>query len=145
MWLIKTNSTGYTEWNHTFGGSSIDYADCIISTPDSGYMITGRTESYGAGKSDMWVIKTTANGHLEWNHTFGGPNEEAAYSVIATSDGGYVLVGRTASYSLGEADTWLIKIIFQDETSSSSRSVTGMLGFIVIFSFLVLITVQRKK
>jgi len=87
VWLIRTNGTGHPEWNHTFGGVNLDYADSIICSADRGYILAGRTKSFGAGKSDMWLIKTTITGQSEWNQTFGGTEEEAAYSVITTSGG----------------------------------------------------------
>ncbi|MFX0207338.1 MAG: hypothetical protein ACFFDT_15225, partial [Candidatus Hodarchaeota archaeon] len=118
VWLIKTNGTGYPEWNQTFGGNGHDTADSILRTPEGGYLLVGRTESFGAGKTDMWLIETTPTGQLERNQTFGGAEEEAAYSIIATVDGGYVVVGRTASYSVGLSDTWLIKIIPQTQSPS---------------------------
>jgi hypothetical protein len=122
VWLIKTNGTGYPEWNQTFGGNGHDTADSILKTPEGGYLLAGRTESFGAGMTDMWLIKTTPTGQLEWNQTFGGAEEEAAYSIIATVDGGYVIVGRTASYSVGQSDTWLIKLIPQGVTSQTAMT-----------------------
>ena len=146
VWLIGINGTGYPEWNHTFGGVNLDYADSIICSAEGGYILAGRTESFGGGKSDMWLIKTTITGQSEWNQTFGGAEEEAAYSVITTSDGGYVVVGRTASYGKGSADTWLVKITSHPETHSPSpsHSISGLSAFIVI-STLAFLTVKKRK
>ncbi len=110
-WLIKTDSVGIEEWNITFGGPSIDWGHSVQQTNDSGYIITGYTESYGAGESDVWLIKTNSEGIEEWNHTFGGINHDRGYSVQQTSDDGYVITGYTVSYDedYTGCDVWLIK------------------------------------
>ena len=45
-----------------------------------------------------------------WTRTFGGIENESAYSIQLTSDGGYVFAGYTNSFSAGENDFWLVKI-----------------------------------
>ncbi|MFX0184584.1 MAG: hypothetical protein ACFE95_16000 [Candidatus Hodarchaeota archaeon] len=144
MWLVKTSATGQHEWNQTYGGTGLDYADSVVSTSDGGYVLAGRTESYGAGESDMWLVKTNAAGQVEWSQTFGGIDSEAAYSVIATSDEEYVLVGRTESYGAGNEDIWLIKIDIKDDFTET----TSFPAFEVILFFIIVLIVnssQRKS
>jgi len=109
VWLIETDSSGTEEWSQTFGGSEYDYSDSVVETSDGGYIVAGSTESYGAGGSDVWLIKTDANGTEEWDKTFGGSNYDWGSSVAHTSDGGYIIAGSTYSYGAGSADLWLIK------------------------------------
>ena len=110
MWLIKTNSSGATTWTKTFGGSSSDYGKSVQQTSNGGYIITGYTASYGAGSSDVWLIKTDASGDTLWTKTFGGSGTDGGYSVQQTSDEGYIITGSTYSYGAGSYDVWLIKI-----------------------------------
>jgi hypothetical protein len=50
-------------WQKTFGGNSDDVAFSIQQTQDGGYIVAGYTSSFGAGGSDVYVIKLDENGN----------------------------------------------------------------------------------
>ncbi len=109
FWLVKTDASGNSEWNQTYGGTSSDQAYSLVQTVDGGYALLGWTWSYGAGSSDFWLVKTDADGNALWNRTYGGTYAEYAYPLIQTVDGGYALAGYTTSYGAGQNDFWLVK------------------------------------
>ena len=109
VYLIKTDSLGDTLWTKTFGGSNSDEGLSVQQTLDSGYFITGWTESFGAGLSDVYMIKTNSLGDTLWTRTFGGIADDEGLSVQETSEGGFIIAGWTESFGSGEKDVYLIK------------------------------------
>jgi hypothetical protein len=97
-------------WTTTLGGSADDEAWFVEQTSDGGYIVVGTTQSFGAGGSDVYLIKTDQNGLELWSKTFGGSDYDEAHSVQQTSDGGYIVAGRTRSFGADvEGDMYLIK------------------------------------
>ena len=109
VYLIRTNSSGDTLWTRTYGGTSGDAGNWVATTSDAGYVITGYTWSFGAGNSDVYLVKTDAAGDTVWTRAFGGASGDEGYSVQQTIDGGYVVAGVTNSFGAGIADVYLIK------------------------------------
>ena len=139
FWLVKTDSNGKEQWSKTFGGTDDDCAYSAQQTADGGYILVGSTESYGAGGADFWLVKTDSNGKEQWGKTFGGTDDDCAYSVQQIADGGYILAGRTESYRAGFYDSWMVKTdsdgnkvwdkTFDDEAYSVQQTVDG--GYIL--------------
>jgi len=108
VYLIRTDEAGDTLWTRYFGGSSSDFAMSIEPTNDSGFVICGYTQSFGAGEWDIYLIKTDANGDTLWTRTYGGAGTDYGFSAWQTSDGGYIVSGRTLSFSTDDK-VYLIK------------------------------------
>jgi hypothetical protein len=63
-WVIQLGNYGNVEWQKTYGGAGVDEGESIQATPDGGYVIAGRTNSFGAGDFDIWIVKIDKNGML---------------------------------------------------------------------------------
>ena len=96
-WVLKLDASGNVSWQNTYGGSGLDYAASIEQTSDGGYIVAGNTWSFGAGSSNVWILKLESNGDVSWQRTYGGTNGEGANSIQQTTDGGYIVAGSTSS------------------------------------------------
>lgn len=101
IFLLKTNNAGTHLWTRIFGGSGDEAGNGVQRTSDNGYIITGRTNSFGAGQYDGFLLKTDINGNLSWWNTYGSTGDDLFRSVHQTTDGGYVACGTTTSYGNG--------------------------------------------
>ena len=110
LWLLKLDNNGDAAWQKTYGDSGNDYPVCIQQTTEGGYIVAATTYSYGAGESDIWVLKLDSEGDILWEKTFGASGNDYAAFIQQTSEGGYILVGNTSSFGVGDSDIWLIKL-----------------------------------
>ena len=125
-WVVKMRVNGELEWQKSYGGKDFDAAQSIVQTLDGGYIIVGQSSSNDGDKSDSkgskdyWIIKLEEDGDLSWQKSFGGSSIDASYSVQQTSDGGFIITGRSNSYdgditsSRGplnyDYDYWILKL-----------------------------------
>ena len=106
----------------SFGGSENEFAFDVHQTSDGGYIIAGQAASNNGnvsgnhGDEDMWIIKLNKNGSIKWQKALGGLEDEAAFSVQETNDGGFIAAGE-ASFSSGQVtgnhgtlDVWVVKL-----------------------------------
>jgi hypothetical protein len=97
VYLVKLNSMGGVEWQKFFGGPQNDEArDVQVLVGDGGYIITGFTRSFGAYGSDVYVIRTTADGDSIATHHYNYSINDVGMSICETVDA-YVVCGHTQS------------------------------------------------
>ena len=123
--ILKLSADGSIEWAHGYTGGGEDPTS-IKQTKDGGYIITGLTRALSDPRyyddetgyiADLLVIKLKPNGDVEWQRAIGGPEwesdwpfSERAVTVLESSQGGYLVVTDTPSFSDNEwPDLWAIK------------------------------------
>jgi len=121
-WVVKLSSVGDIVWQKTYGGSQREEFWSIQQTLDNGYILAGRSSSndgdvsFNHGQLDFWVVKIEESGDIQWEKSFGGAKDDLAASVKQTFDGGYIIVGETASSDgditdlRGNVDFWVVKL-----------------------------------
>jgi len=117
IWLIKTDPTGFMEWDAYFGGVNTDQGRSIQQMTDGGYIIIGNSDFSGDGNQDIWLIRINSQGDSLWTKTFGGSGLELGADVQILEDGGFILLGSTESFGNGSSDIWLIKTDSQGDTT----------------------------
>lgn len=99
--LIRTDQEGNEMWTRTYGGPRDECGYGVQQTSDGGFIVVGSTGSYGAGGSDIYLVRTDANGDTVWTRTYGGLGLDCGTHVMQASDGGFVLAGSKPSDSMG--------------------------------------------
>lgn len=111
--LIKTDSLGNLQWMKLFGGAGEDWGDYVEETSDGSFIVTGYTTSFGAGGYDIYLLKISSTGNLQWSKTYGGPGGDGSsswgISGKITQDKGIMLCANTTSWGAGNNDVLLIK------------------------------------
>ena len=107
--LLKAGADGRLEWAKTFGGSGTSYAKSVVRTGDGGYAFVADTTAFGAGASDILLVKTDANGNEQWSRTFGGADKDKSAMLMQVSDGGFLITGSTASFGDSKLDALILR------------------------------------
>lgn len=126
FWILKIDNQGQVLWDKVYGGSKNEEAKDTLRTTDSGYIVTGWTNSsdgdvsgnYSSWK-DVWIVKLDKYGNLAWTRSYGGSLQDIAYQVIPVPGGAYLAGGSSASEngnvtkhygSIWIEDYWLVKM-----------------------------------
>jgi len=109
LFIVKFNSSGSVQWAKVVGGTYYESGYSVVQTSDSGFVVAGYTQSFGAGGSDLFLVKFNSPGSVQWAKSVGGTNSDFGYSVIQTSDGGFAVAGCTYSFGAGDYDLFLVK------------------------------------
>ncbi len=113
IWALSLRQNKTVVWQKTYGGSADDRAALVRSMPDGGYALLGATRSddgqvTGAhGDWDVWLLKLSATGSLEWQQTVGGSGYSMPAGLLTTADGGFLIAGTSLSQDgdIGRHDT----------------------------------------
>lgn len=107
--LIKINPAGNVIWTKNYGGVNSEWANSVKPCADGGYIMLGKTFSYGAGGGDAYLVKINSTGDTSWTKTYGGMQDDEGMSVVVNNDGTFVLCVRDSSSGAGDVDIQIIK------------------------------------
>jgi hypothetical protein len=115
--MVKIAQDGAIEWQKTYGGTADDYGYSVVQTKDGGYAVGGYTQSVGAGRQDMLVMKTSATGAVLWARALGGSDRDFGYSVAEDANGNIIVGGYARSFGEVNGDVLVAKF---DENGNSN-------------------------
>ena len=123
VWILKLDQSGAIEWSRALGGSSNDYGNMLLQTGDGGYLVLfnyifssdGDVSDY-RGLGDIWLVKLSSSGNIEWSRTIGGSQLDNGVEIAELNGGEIILVGQTGSsdgdvsLNHGGTDVVLVKL-----------------------------------
>src|ERR1035437_2171614 len=109
VYVTKADVNGTAQWGTVINGPYTEYSYGVYQTNDGGYIVTGGTQSYGMGNTDVFLVRLNSAGGVTWTKTYGAGNEECGFCVRETTDGGFAVCGNTKSIGNGGFDLFLLK------------------------------------
>jgi len=110
MAIYRLDSNGNKIWFKHYGGTSNEIAYSIQQTIDGGYIATGQSNSFTHGGYDFALYKLNSSGNKVWFKHYGGSQDDRGWSVQQAADAGYIVSGRTKSYTYGNYDFAIYKL-----------------------------------
>jgi hypothetical protein len=139
IWVVRINNDGEIVWQRCLGGSYNEVPSYVTKVEDGGFIIIGYTDSHngdvsnnhsytGGAYYDIWVVKLSANGEIEWDQCYGGLETErffGSHSILKKSDYNYVFNAQARMNSgdvqcefSGDIDAWVFEIDTVDTTGA---------------------------
>jgi len=110
---VPLTGTGWAPtvpWMALYGGNRFDAASSAAQTAEGGYVVVGATESFGAGGSDILVLRLHPDGTIAWQETFGSIRDDEVNGVITDDQGDIIIAGNRYSKTTGLLQAWILKL-----------------------------------
>ncbi len=111
VYAIRTDVDGKELWENYYDEGFVEHGYSVLETPDGGFLIAGDIRTNQLAPSNVYLLKINAHGDKLWSKQYGGGDNDLGYRIIPTeNNGGYLIVGRTASFGNGGHDVLLVKV-----------------------------------
>ena len=119
---LPSNAQISTVWMHTYGGTKNEEAYSVNNANDGGYILAGYSKSdngqvgFNNGMEDVWIVKLTADGNIQWTKVLGSSWDDIAHCIIPTEDNGFIMAGKAGASdgdvtgNHGGYDCWIVKL-----------------------------------
>ena len=122
MILMKIDENGESEWQETYGGSDYEYCVAMSRNEQNDLFLIGSSKSY-SNSTDIFLVKTTANGIINWSINIGGDGIDYGHDVLSTDDGGCAIIGQSQDPTTDKFNLIFVKVdadgIVEDITNTT--------------------------
>ena len=108
--VVRTDIDGDEVWTKYLDEGFVEEGFDVVATGDGSFTIAGNIQATQVSSIDAYLLRIDGNGNILWSNSFGGSQKDQAFGLTLTSDGGYLLVGRSNSFNDGtHDDIYLVK------------------------------------
>ena len=118
--FLSVISYGQISFYKVYSGNGYDKGEGIAQLPDSGFLVTGSSSSFGDAPSQVFLMRLDSMGVFKWSKAYGGIEFEEGKRVMPVPGFGYYLAGTSSSGPSGNFDAYLI---FTDEAGNQQWEV----------------------
>ena len=97
MGIFKTGWDGNVLWKVTAGGKFSDWGTKVNQLDDQSLICVGTftdTSTVLPGTTDIFIVKVTSAGTIEWQKHYGGTGNQTGKDIVASSNG-FLILGST--------------------------------------------------
>ena len=108
--LNQVDAAGQTSWAQPIPDLYIRQGSSLVQLADGSYVLVGAYDVPQYDEEDLRIVKTDAQGNIEWTKDFGTYDQkDAGLSVDVLPDGGLGVLGYTRSFGEGIFDYYLLR------------------------------------
>lgn len=97
VWITLLDKNGNELWRKFFGGKLWEELNDLKVLPDGSLLFCGETNSLGNGKQDIWLVRLSSSGFLQWERTYGGREADIGKTILPLFNGNIWLAGKSLS------------------------------------------------
>lgn len=110
IYTIRTDVDGTVLWTDTLGNSGPEMGlDVTVASDQNGVVVVGNGQNLVNGGDDIIFFRLDDNGEKLWTKYYSTSNDDEAFGIFTTVDGGYIITGYTED-AFGEKDLLLVKV-----------------------------------
>lgn len=97
-------------WQKIYGGSEDDIAYGVVALENGDSAIVGSCKSYGAKRTDICLVRMSADGNMKWRLWLGGAKKDEGRAVARAADGNILVLGHSKFGKRYDYDLFVAKV-----------------------------------
>ncbi|MBL0031717.1 MAG: T9SS type A sorting domain-containing protein [Bacteroidetes bacterium] len=117
IFLIKIDTLGNTIWENTYDFGASEIGESIsLKDPNNIFIIGNTTSGTPNNMFNGYLLKLDSTGVINVQKSYGGILQDNIYDFKILTDGGFLIVGTSNSFSSGNSDAWILRLDSQGDT-----------------------------